>query len=148
MLKTLCILDIHIQDLICEKINKHIHLINIQFASVCAKWRNYAYAKNCCKVYNSSSIKMWSVYVYLYPTSVHLGLHEIYMLRVLHSSLPPVIQGRGNKALWETVPTDAHTNIRNVWGAGEVAPLLGALTAFAKDLGSVLSTYMAAHNHP
>lgn len=43
MLKTLCILDI--QDLIREKINKHIHLINIQFASVCAKWRNYAYAK-------------------------------------------------------------------------------------------------------
>lgn len=52
MLKTLCILDIH------EKINKHIHPINIQFASVCAKWRTYAYAENCCKVYNSSSIKI------------------------------------------------------------------------------------------
>lgn len=56
MLKTFCILDI--QDLINEKINKHIHLINIQFASVCAKWRNDSYAKNCCKVYNSSPIKM------------------------------------------------------------------------------------------
>lgn len=32
-------------------------------------------------------------------------------------------------------------------GAGEVAWQLGSLDALAEDLGSILRTHMAAHNH-
>jgi hypothetical protein len=35
-----------------------------------------------------------------------------------------------------------------IWGAGEMAQQLKALTAFPKVLSSIPSNHMVAHNHP